>query len=141
MMTKVVQRTFLIAVFCAATLAVVGNAQVPQADKLSIAARVRTFADARNAHDGTTVAALYSVDGEYISTEGNSVRGRAELAKLWSSVTGQVRRTVESVEFAGPNIALVRVNMLYPDIGEHHETFVFVKAGARWEIRVHQTVD
>jgi hypothetical protein len=77
--TKVVQRTFLTAVFCAVTLAVVGDAQVPQADKLSITAIVRTFADARKAHHGTTVAASY--------------------------------------------------------------TEVFVKAGARWEIRVHQTVD
>jgi uncharacterized protein (TIGR02246 family) len=40
---------------------------------------IKTFADARNAHDGEAVAALYSEDGEWISANGYFVHGRPAL--------------------------------------------------------------
>jgi hypothetical protein len=61
---------------------------------------------------------------------------------MWSGVTGQVRRTIQPINLAGPNIAVVRVLTQYDEpIGIHHETFIFVKDNGAWNIRVHQSVD
>ena len=137
----VIERVFMsVALFAAGLPAV--SAQTAEAEERSIRMLINTFAQARNSHNGQTVAGLYSEDGEWISSTGRSVRGRSALAKLWGDLPGQVQRTVESVNFAGPNIAVVRVLTEYPDpIGRHHETFVFVKTGGAWAIRVHQSLD
>src|SRR5947207_394633 len=136
-------RIILAAVILAAMLPAVGTTQTRQAEEESIRTLIKTFAEARNSHDGQTIAGMYSVDGEWISSAGYySVRGRPALAKLWGNLPGQVQRTIESIDLAGSNIAVVRVVTQYWEpIGRHHEIFVFVKAGAAWEIRVHQTVD
>jgi uncharacterized protein (TIGR02246 family) len=109
----------------------------------AVRAIITRFSDLRNAHDGAAVAALYAGDGEWLGPHGSPslVVGRPALAKMWSAVPGQVQRTVESVDFPGANIAIVRVAVQYPDIGIHKETFVLVKEDSRWNIRVHQTVD
>jgi uncharacterized protein (TIGR02246 family) len=118
------------------------TANPPQTAEESIRRLVRGFADARNSHDGQTVANLYSEDGEWIADNGRVVQGRPALAALWGGLTGQVQRTIESINLAGSNIALVRVVTQYSDRPEsHHESFVFVKDGAAWSIRVHQSVD
>jgi uncharacterized protein (TIGR02246 family) len=118
-----------------------GVAQPP--DEVSLRTLIQSFADARNAHDGRTVAAIYSEDGEWMSANGKGiVRGRADLAKMWSGVTGQVQRTIQSIEFVGPNLAVVRVATQYAEpTGRHNETFLFVKESGEWRIRVHQSVD
>lgn len=127
---------------CTAALAAEAHAQSSPADEESIRTLIKTFADARNAHDGQAAAALYSEDGEWIGAHGASVRGRPELARMWSGVTGQVQRTIQSIDLAGPNIAVVRVLTQYVDpIGLHYETFIFVKDSGTWNIRVHQSVD
>jgi uncharacterized protein (TIGR02246 family) len=112
-------------------------------DEASLRTLIKTFADARNAHDGQAVAALYSEDGEWMSANGQGiVRGRADLARIWSGQTGLVQRTVQSSEFVGPNLAVVRVATEYAEpIGRHNETFVFVKDSGTWNIRVHQSID
>jgi uncharacterized protein (TIGR02246 family) len=136
------RRPVLALVALVAISAPVGNAQAAPAEEEPIRALIKTFADARNSHDGAKVAALYSVDGEWISSNGLSVRGRTALARLWGTLTGQVQRTIESIDLAGSSIAVVRVVTQYSDSrGRHHETFVFVKAGFAWEVRIHQTVD
>ena len=126
--------------------AVNGQAQLPNVEEQSIRALIKTFADARNAHDGEAVAALYSEDGQWIAADGvKIVRGRAALAALWASVPGQVQRTIQSVDFPSNNIAVVRVVTQYEEpIGRHGETFIVVKEYGKdlgqWKIRVHQTV-
>ena len=119
------------------------DAQPSSGDEESIRALVTTFADARNAHDGQAVAGLYAVDGEWISADGRfHVRGRAALARLWSSVDGQVQRTIQAIDLAGPSITVVRVVTQYWEpIGRHHEVFVIVRDNGEWKIRVHQSVD
>ena len=104
---------------------------------------IKRFADARNAHDGASAAALYSEDGEWFGRGGRgTVRGRAALATLWSGVTGQAQRTIESVDFPGDAIALIRVAVRYEEPASlHHETFVVVREVGAWAIRVHQTLD
>jgi uncharacterized protein (TIGR02246 family) len=125
-----------------ATLASMGQSQAPLGSEESIRTVIRTFADARNSHDGQTVANLYSEDGEWIASNGRTIRGRPGLADLWGSLEGKVQRTVESIDFAGPNIAVARVVTQYLEpIGRHHETFIFVKETGAWKIRVHQSVD
>jgi uncharacterized protein (TIGR02246 family) len=116
--------------------------QNPASDE-AIRALIRKFADLRNAHDGLAVAALYSENGEYSGPNGEGlVRGRQALATLWANVTGQVERTVESIEFPTPSLAVVHVAMQYAEpIGRHHETFIAVKENGTWLIRVHQPLN
>jgi hypothetical protein len=119
-----------------------GDSNYGQADE-AVRAVITRFADLRNVHDGNAVAALYADDGEWLGSQGSPslVVGRPALAKLWGGVTGQAQRRIESVDFPGRNIAIVRVPVQYPDIGPHKEAFVLVKEDTRWNIRVHQTVD
>jgi len=135
-------RALLATFLLAAGFAASGKAQSTQADERSIRALVQVFADARNAHDGPAVAALYSEDGEWISSSGYALQGKEALSRLWSGVTGQVTRTIQSIDFAAPNIAVVRVFTQYAEpTGLRHETFILVKQRGEWNIRVHQSVD
>jgi uncharacterized protein (TIGR02246 family) len=137
----------ILSVLVASTVAVgprIATAQTSShPEEAAVRALIKTFADARNAHDGPAVAALYSDDGEWLGPKGSPriVVGRPALAKMWSAVPGQVERTIQSIDFPGNNIAIVRVATQYPDIGRHNETFVIIKERLKWEIRVHQTVD
>jgi len=112
-------------------------------DDEKVRALIGKFADARNAHDGDGVAALYAEDGEWFGPQGQpAVRGRQALATLWGNLPGQVGRTIQAVDFPGGNIAVVRVTTQYAEpIGRHHETFVAVKENGTWHIRIHQSVD
>jgi uncharacterized protein (TIGR02246 family) len=122
-------------------------------DEADIRALIKTFADARNSHDGKAVAALYTDDGEWIGTGGgNRHRGRAALASLWQDLPGHVIRTVQSIDALSESLAVVRVETDYgPPLGVHHEVFVLVKEytpppvgtvpRTAWKIRVHQTRD
>ncbi len=112
-------------------------------DENSVRDLITRFASLRNAHDGGSVAALYSEDGEWIGPrESNAARGRVELQALWNGVVGQVQRTIESVTFAGDNIATVHVLTQFgPPVDRHHETFIVVKKGGTWAIRIHQTME
>jgi uncharacterized protein (TIGR02246 family) len=136
------ERAVLAPLLLAVALTAIGNAQSFQTDDEPIRTLIKTFADARNAHDGEAVAALYSEDGEWISAHGYFVHGRPALVRLWSGVTGQVARTIQSIDFAGNNIAVVRVVTEYSEpIGRRHEAFILVKGGRTWNIRLHQSVD
>jgi uncharacterized protein (TIGR02246 family) len=141
-------RTASLVRFCvmAATLAAIGRAQsAPKEslDEISIRALIQRFADARNAHDGDAVAAIYSEDGEWMaSIETKPVKGRPALAALWGNLAGQVQRTIRSIEFPGNRIAVVRVATHYSQPpGDHSETFILVKDEGKWSIRVHQSID
>lgn len=128
-----------------------GHAQTQAASDGAVRAFIKTFADARNAHEGDSAAAMYSEDGEWLNTgiPPAVIRGRAELAKLWSRLKGHVDRTVSGIEFPGPNIAVVRVScQYYPDTGTtglHHEVFVLINENSttspNWRICVHQSLD
>ena len=136
-------RLLLIAL-SAAILTRLCTGQTPPTDEDRIRSLIVEFANARNAHDGQAVAAKYSEDGEWIGSGGlTSVKGRAALADMWGKIEGQVQRTVESIQFAGSNIATVRVATLYADpIGLRHEVFIVVKEPwtTQWDIRIHQTL-
>jgi uncharacterized protein (TIGR02246 family) len=110
-------------------------------EEAAVRALIKSFADARNAHDGQSAAALYSEDGEWRRAGGSPVVGRPALAKMWSGAPGQVERTVQSVDFSGTNIAIVHVAAQYADIGRHNEIFVVVKKHLKWDIWIHQAVN
>lgn len=119
-------------VLALAVIVSAGYAQKEATREDAVRAFIKTFAEARNSHDGESVAALYGYGGEWIRV-GSSirvVRGTADLAKLWSGVTGHVDRMVSSIEFPAPNIAVVRVSgQYYPDTGItgfHPEVLVLV---------------
>ncbi len=133
---------FLLGLIAAVTLAELCNAQPHQTEEPLIRTVITVFANARNARDGDAAAALYSEDGEWISAHGYVVRGKAALVTLWGGVTGQVQRTIESIDLAGPNIAVVRVTTQYEEpVGRHHEVFILVKLNEKWNIRVHHSGD
>ena len=138
-------------VFLLAVIVSAGHAQTQASSEDNIRAFIKTFAGARNAHDGDSAAALYTEAGEWIQA-GNPpsvIRGRAELAKLWSRLKGRVDRTVSAIGFPGPNIAVVRVScQYYPDTGTtglHTEVFVLVNENSatspNWRICLHQSLD
>jgi uncharacterized protein (TIGR02246 family) len=120
-----------------------GDSALGQGEEMRVRELIRRFADLRNVHDGTAIAALYTEDGEWFRSDGgNLVRGRQALAALWSGVTGKVDRLIESVHFTYPDIAVVRVTAQFPDpVGRHHESFIAVKQDGIWYIRIHQTLD
>jgi uncharacterized protein (TIGR02246 family) len=111
-----------------------------KANEEAVRALFRKFADARNAHDGPAAAALYSEDGEWSNEfRGGTLRGRESLATMWSGVTDQVERTVDSVDFPLPTVAIVRATLRPPDhSGEFHETLVLIREQGVWHIRAHQ---
>jgi uncharacterized protein (TIGR02246 family) len=108
----------------------------------AVRALIQKFADARNAHDGAAAAALYSEDGEWRTADGFVSRGRAALATRWSENTDQVERTVDSIDFPSPDIAVVRVTRKFNDYPPRvPETFILVKENGEWYIRVHEAVN
>jgi uncharacterized protein (TIGR02246 family) len=115
----------------------------PHPDESAVRQFMRKFADTRNSHDGSAVAALYSEDGEWLG--GGRAHGRAALTELWTRVAASpvtAERTIQSLEFPGPNLAVVRNIVTYSnDSGRHHETMILVKEDGAWKIRVHQTLD
>ena len=119
-----------------------GAVQNSRSDYESIRALVRAFADARNAHDGGAVAALYAEDGEWISeAQDLHVKGRAELASMWGKLTGEVERSIQTIDLPGPNIAVVRVDTQYGEpTGLHHEAFILSKYRGEWRIQIHQSL-
>jgi uncharacterized protein (TIGR02246 family) len=139
-------------VFLLITIVSGGQAQTQSTGDDAIRSFIKTFADARNTHDGDSVAALYTEDGRWINAGQPTllvVRGRAELTKLWSGVIGHVDRSVAAIDFPGPNIRVVHVSCLYhPDTGitgSHREVFVLVNESSatspNWRISLHQTLD
>ncbi len=124
-----------------------GQAQTKATMEDAVRTVIKAFADARNSHDGQAAASQYSEDGEWIQNHATAViRGGEDLAKLWGSLPGHVDRTISSIEFPGPNIAVVRVATQYgPPQGLHSEVFILVNDDYRdpsnWKIRIHQTLD
>jgi uncharacterized protein (TIGR02246 family) len=118
------------------------NAQPPsQPDQAAVRALIKAFADARNAHDVVSVVALYADEGVWISETGGQVRGRAGLLKLWNGVSGHVDRTISSIDFPAPHIAVVRVATQYADArGLHSEAFILVEENGFWKIRIHESI-
>jgi uncharacterized protein (TIGR02246 family) len=134
--------SFFAAFIVGAPIVGIVHAQSHETDEESIRALITAFANARNAQDGEAASRLYSEDGEWISAKGYVARGRSELTRTWGGVTGQVERTVQSVDFPGSNIAVVRVITQYAEpIGRHHEVFIFAKDDGKWNIHVHQSID
>src|SRR5579883_2613654 len=61
------------------------------AEETAVRTLIRRFAEARNAHDGSAVAALYSEDGEFLDAAGEvAIHSRQNLAAIWSNLPGQV---------------------------------------------------
>ena len=132
------------ALLITAFLVSLGSAQPPAPDDdQSIRGLIKAFADARNAHNGEAVGALYSADGEWISADGRTrAQGKAELVRMWNGAQGQVQRTVDSIDLPGNSIAVVRVSTQYWEpIGRHREVFILAKDHDQWRIRLHQSID
>jgi uncharacterized protein (TIGR02246 family) len=110
-------------------------------EEAAVRTLMTTFANARNAHDGAAMAALYSGDGELRGPTGSRIVGRPALAEMWSGVKGQVERTIQSVDFPGTDIAIVHVAAKYSDTARGSEVFIVVKEQLKWNIWVQQPLN
>jgi uncharacterized protein (TIGR02246 family) len=116
--------------------------------EMAVRSLIKEFADARNAHDGNRVAALYSEGGIWMQHDAVAiVSSREELARMWGGLPGHVERTITSIDFPGQNIAVVKVRTDYaPPTGPGHSE-VFIVTNERrgsevdWKIRIHQTLN
>jgi hypothetical protein len=108
----------------------------------AIRAQFKRFNDARDVIDGTAMAALYSEEGEYISIYNNTrLKGRANLAHMWSSVDGKAVRKIESIDVLTPDLAVVRGSAKFENPSlEFDEVFMMVRENGDWMIRVHQAM-
>ena len=72
----------------AASFTAMVSAQPARTDEQSLRGLITAFAQARNAHNGQAVAAIYAEDGEWVSAAGErTVRGRKELADNFGEIT------------------------------------------------------
>jgi hypothetical protein len=110
-------------------------------DERPVRALIKTFADARNAHDGPAAAATYAVEGEYRAFDRPAIHGSAELGALWGRMTGQMSRSVSSVHFVAPNLAIaVSEERFVGPEGESQgrEAFTVANIRGEWRILIHQ---
>jgi uncharacterized protein (TIGR02246 family) len=128
------------AVLCAFSYAqTAGQVSESASEEQAIRAVIEKFAAARNAHDGTAIAALYAEDGQELRVSGHSVSGRDTLAKLWGNVTDHADRTIRRIELAAPNLAVATVDVGIRETSVHlNEVLVFVKLGGAWRIQLHE---
>lgn len=109
------------------------------ADEAAVRARLATYADARNRRDAHAEALCYSVDGDFRSSLGPFVSGRAAVEKQLTVTDPSYRfvLTVTHLRFLTPDTAIVdsEVNAgtgttLAPLLG----IYVMKKDGADWLI-------
>jgi uncharacterized protein (TIGR02246 family) len=129
--------TILFASGLIASSRVASSQNLPLSEEARIRDFIKVFADARNAHNGSSVATLYSEDGEWLGPAGTGalVRGREALTAMWNGVPGKVERKIQSIDFPSANIAVVRVGTEYTDISQHNEVFVIVQTNDEWRIK------
>jgi len=130
----------VIALVCVAGLSYAqSNAFDATAEQRDVRAAIEKFARLRNLHNGTAVAETYTWDADYIGWDELLVHGRDTLASMWNGVTGEARRTINSVDALTPNIAVVRVRAEFSDTPSVlNETFVVIWKDRQWLITTHE---
>lgn len=83
----------------------------PPADEASVGKSTTEFAKAANARDAKAAAALWTEAGEFTDDEGTSVRGRANLEKMYAesfaaTPKGKFEMVLDSVRMLSKNLAI-----------------------------------
>jgi uncharacterized protein (TIGR02246 family) len=124
-----------------------GVAQAPKTgggDEAAIRRVLQDYDAARTRADVKAVAALFTEDGDQLTSASEWRRGRAQVEKgTAQSLTtsykgGKYVTNVETVRMLGPGIALAEAAFEIANIAggsrKGHTTFVLVKSGDRWQI-------
>jgi len=82
-----------------------------QQDEKAIRLNVEAFAKAYNAGDAKAIASLFLADGEVVSEEGQSTRGREGIEQVFAGIFKEHPKTrmdlaVGSIRFIGPDMAV-----------------------------------
>ena len=142
MKSLMIPATILVVV---AIVAIAQTTTSPQ-DEQAIQKVVATFVDARNAFDARNMAGLFTEDAQFTSNLGRSVEGRAAIEKLIAdSLQNQLNtrssRTVKSIRFVTPQVAVVTTTGEVTSISGHFmDVNVMTKRGGAWMIASYYNV-
>jgi uncharacterized protein (TIGR02246 family) len=125
-----------------------GDAGGSRDDEESIRRLLAGFAVARNAFDARGMASAYADDAEFLPFDGPPRVGRLAIERDWIAVVikveGRMERSVKSVRFMRPDMAVVEGNVHFR--GPHGsmdflENYVLRKDAGRWQILFHRYID
>ena len=113
--------------------------QSAAADETAIRARLAAYADARNVRDAAAEARCYTADGDFRSSLGPFVSGRAAIEKQLTVNDPSYRfaLTVTRLRFLAPGIAIVDAEVLAGPEGRGAKlvgTYVMAREGSDWLI-------
>ena len=113
--------------------------QSPGADEMGIRARLASYADARSRRDAAAEARCYTVDGDFRSSLGPFVSGRADIEKQLTVTDPNYRfsLTVTRLRFLMPQVAMVDADVLAGPEGRTAKlvgSYVMVRDSGDWLI-------
>jgi uncharacterized protein (TIGR02246 family) len=124
-----------------AVVAVTGTiaAQAPDADDAAVRARLAAYADARNRRDAQAEARCYTPDGDFRSSLGPFVAGRAAIEKQLavSDPSYRFALTVTHLRFVTPQVAVADADVKAGPGGREATlvgTYVMTKQSGDWLI-------
>lgn len=114
-------------------------AQQGPADEAAIRQRLMTYADARTRRDAAAEALCYTADGDFRSSAGPFVSGRAAIEKQLTvnDPTYQFVLTVTHLRFVSPTVAVADADLVTGAQGRTAKligSYVMVREGAEWLI-------
>ena len=139
----------VLAAFVGALLMLSGVAVAQQSDEEKIRARAQEFADAWNKHDPTTMAYVFSVDGDMVNPFGRRASGLTEIQRMFADEQSKAMEestftlTGVKVRFLNPTTAIVDEDMEITNIAnpdgtttsmKPHATALMTKSGGQWWI-------
>jgi uncharacterized protein (TIGR02246 family) len=123
-----------------------GDGQDQADDRAAIQKAVRTFLDAFEKGDAKAVAAHWTENGEYISDDGATFRGRAEIQKEYEALFAKKKAKVkldidvESIRFPSKDTAIeegfIKIQLGKEEARTSKYTILHVREGGRWLMAV-----
>lgn len=108
----------------------------------AIAEGARSFAEAYNRHDAAAIASSFTADGEFVTEEGTTLRGREAIRKHFEAVFAAAPRSrislrIEAIRLLAPNAAIEEGTVeasIDPDEDPEHSRYgaVHVRQDGKW---------
>jgi uncharacterized protein (TIGR02246 family) len=132
---------------CIVAFALAGSAQTPApagGDEAAIRRVIQQHDDARNKGDWKALTALFTEDGEQLTSTGEWRRGRAEIEKGVAQLMattykgGKYTTKIDKARMLAPTVALVdgqfEISNIAGGTRRGHTTYALVKSGGQWRI-------
>jgi uncharacterized protein (TIGR02246 family) len=133
-------RVFILVLTLCLVVPAAGGAQSAMtADDAAIRARLAAYADARNKRDAHAEALCYTPDGDFRSSAGPFVSGRAAIEKQLTVTNPDYRfaLTITALRVLGPQFAIADASVMVGVGANQAElvgTYVMAKQGGDWLI-------